>query len=163
VSPKVRLVQHQLNDTFSVPMILVPAIRTQDRHRLIGNELEFHHRLTSEYRKDYEFAAAAIDPEISGGHLPPYGRHRPIKSGNFDYVMQHIALSRSSQRYVRNGQSASRGASSCVSITAPRASWWCCQNARRVMRVSGSRYRTASGSKKDWINCRRPSRSPMAT
>ena len=66
VSPKVRLVQHQLNDIFSVPMILVPAIRTQDRYRLISNELEFHHRLTSDYRKGHEFATAAIDPDIRG-------------------------------------------------------------------------------------------------
>lgn len=101
VSPKLRLVQNQLNDVFGMAMFLASAERTQHKDRLIGHELEFHRRLTPGYRKSYEFAAAAIDPDIRGARLPAHSRHGPIESGNFDYVMQHVALFHSGQSYVR--------------------------------------------------------------
>jgi len=42
LSPKVRLVQNQLNDVLSVAMFLASAERTQHKDQSIGHDLEFH-------------------------------------------------------------------------------------------------------------------------
>jgi hypothetical protein len=93
VSPKIFLCEDQLRDFFGTPVICAATKRTQDWDRLIGDELEFNLGLAPGYSKGYEFSAATVDPNIRGGYLPPYGRHRPIESGNFDYVVQHTRCS----------------------------------------------------------------------
>lgn len=91
--PKIRLSQNQLCDLFGTPMILASAERARDGHRLIGDEFVFDRWFTSGDGKRDELAATTIESHVHGAKLPPHSRHRPIERSEFDYVMQHVALS----------------------------------------------------------------------
>jgi hypothetical protein len=85
LSPNVRFRQDQLHD----------FLRAWDR--LVGGKFEFERWLTSGHGKGDEFATATIEPSIPSAQLSSDGGQRPVESCNADQVMQHGALSHTSQ------------------------------------------------------------------
>ena len=97
LSPNVRFRQDQLHDFLCASEILVSAERTDDRDRLVGGKFEFERWLTSGHGKGDEFATATIEPSIPSAQLSSDAGQRPVESCDADQVMQHGALSHTSQ------------------------------------------------------------------
>lgn len=90
--PKVLLRENQLHDLFGAVQLLMPAERTRDRDRTLGGKFILDNRLAPNYGESDEFAAATVDSDIGGAHLPPNTGHGPIESSDPHNVMQHSEL-----------------------------------------------------------------------